>query len=74
MAVLPQSVSMLEFVCYCVSLSLHLSVAWARKYGLRIYLDLHALPGSQNSWVCALFESIICNTDIVSVSESLGEK
>ncbi|KAH6905128.1 exo-beta-1,3-glucanase [Coprinopsis sp. MPI-PUGE-AT-0042] len=24
------------------------AVEWARKYGLRIYLDLHALPGSQN--------------------------
>ncbi|KAI9727059.1 MAG: hypothetical protein M1834_008527 [Cirrosporium novae-zelandiae] len=23
---------------------------WARKYGLRIDLDLHALPGSQNGW------------------------
>ncbi|TFK22532.1 exo-beta-1,3-glucanase [Coprinopsis marcescibilis] len=26
-------------------------VEWARKYGIRIYLDLHALPGSQN--VCS---------------------
>ena len=26
------------------------AVAWARKYGLRINLDLHALPGSQNGW------------------------
>jgi glucan 1,3-beta-glucosidase len=23
---------------------------WARKYGLRINLDLHAVPGSQNPW------------------------
>ncbi|KAI0039236.1 glycoside hydrolase family 5 protein [Auriscalpium vulgare] len=23
---------------------------WARKYGLRIYLDLHAVPGSQNGY------------------------
>ena len=23
---------------------------WARKYGIRINLDLHALPGSQNGW------------------------
>lgn len=23
---------------------------WARKYGLRINLDIHALPGSQNGW------------------------
>lgn len=21
---------------------------WARKYGLRVYLDLHTIPGSQN--------------------------
>ncbi|KAI3602110.1 glycoside hydrolase family 5 protein [Moniliophthora roreri] len=26
------------------------AIAWARKYGLRINLDLHAVPGSQNSW------------------------
>ncbi|KAJ6608605.1 glycoside hydrolase superfamily [Mycena sp. CBHHK59/15] len=26
------------------------AVEWARKYGLRINLDLHALPGSQNGW------------------------
>ncbi|KAJ7771675.1 glycoside hydrolase family 5 protein [Mycena metata] len=26
------------------------AVQWARKYGLRINLDLHALPGSQNGW------------------------
>ncbi|KAK6527214.1 hypothetical protein TWF281_010403 [Arthrobotrys megalospora] len=25
-------------------------IEWARKYGLRIKLDLHGLPGSQNSW------------------------
>ncbi|PKS07207.1 hypothetical protein jhhlp_005809 [Lomentospora prolificans] len=25
-------------------------IEWARKYGLRIKLDLHALPGSQNGW------------------------
>ncbi|KAF8514621.1 glycoside hydrolase superfamily [Gautieria morchelliformis] len=24
--------------------------AWARKYGLRIYLDLHTIPGSQNGY------------------------
>jgi len=24
--------------------------AWARKYGLRINLDLHAVPGSQNGY------------------------
>lgn len=26
------------------------AVVWARKYGLRILLDVHALPGSQNGW------------------------
>ncbi|KAI0065416.1 glycoside hydrolase family 5 protein [Artomyces pyxidatus] len=26
------------------------AIGWARKYGLRINLDLHALPGSQNGW------------------------
>lgn len=25
-------------------------IEWARKYGLRINLDLHGLPGSQNGW------------------------
>jgi glucan 1,3-beta-glucosidase len=25
-------------------------IQWCRKYGLRINLDLHALPGSQNGW------------------------
>ncbi|KAL7420697.1 hypothetical protein Q5752_004648 [Cryptotrichosporon argae] len=26
------------------------AIDWCRKYGLRIYLDFHALPGSQNGW------------------------
>lgn len=26
------------------------ALGWARKYGLRVYLDLHGLPGSQNGW------------------------
>ena len=26
------------------------AINWARKYGLRINLDLHVLPGSQNGW------------------------
>lgn len=26
------------------------ALQWARKYGLRVYLDLHATPGSQNGW------------------------
>ncbi|KIY69876.1 glycoside hydrolase family 5 protein [Cylindrobasidium torrendii FP15055 ss-10] len=26
------------------------AIEWCRKYGIRIYLDLHALPGSQNGW------------------------
>lgn len=25
-------------------------IEWARKYGLRILLDLHGIPGSQNGW------------------------
>jgi glucan 1,3-beta-glucosidase len=25
-------------------------INWARKYGLRVLIDLHALPGSQNGW------------------------
>lgn len=27
------------------------AVGWARKYGIRINLDLHTLPGSQNGYV-----------------------
>lgn len=26
------------------------AITWARKYGLRVNLDLHAIPGSQNGW------------------------
>ncbi|KAJ7075788.1 exo-beta-1,3-glucanase [Mycena belliarum] len=26
------------------------AIQWARKYGIRIFMDLHALPGSQNGW------------------------
>ncbi|KAK8084727.1 hypothetical protein PG997_005998 [Apiospora hydei] len=26
------------------------AIEWCRKYGLRVKLDLHALPGSQNGW------------------------
>jgi len=26
------------------------AIEWSRKYGLRINLDLHAVPGSQNGW------------------------
>lgn len=26
------------------------AIGWARKYGLRINLDLHTIPGSQNGW------------------------
>ncbi|KAL6305370.1 glycoside hydrolase superfamily [Sparassis latifolia] len=26
------------------------AIEWARKYGLRINLDFHSLPGSQNGW------------------------
>lgn len=26
------------------------ALGWARKYGLRVFMDVHALPGSQNGW------------------------
>lgn len=26
------------------------ALTWARKYGLRVNLDLHTVPGSQNGW------------------------
>ena len=26
------------------------AIGWSRKYGLRILLDFHGLPGSQNGW------------------------
>ncbi|KAG7086576.1 hypothetical protein E1B28_002522 [Marasmius oreades] len=26
------------------------ALGWARKYGIRVNLDLHAVPGSQNGW------------------------
>lgn len=26
------------------------AIKWARKYGIRINLDLHSVPGSQNGW------------------------
>ncbi|KAF8641456.1 hypothetical protein AX16_009968 [Volvariella volvacea WC 439] len=26
------------------------AIQWGRKYGIRIYLDVHGLPGSQNGW------------------------
>jgi len=26
------------------------AIEWARKYGIRINLDFHSLPGSQNGW------------------------
>ncbi|OWZ33521.1 glucan 1,3-beta-glucosidase [Cryptococcus neoformans AD2-60a] len=26
------------------------AIKWARKYGLRVNLDLHSVPGSQNGW------------------------
>lgn len=34
-------------------------IGWARKYGLRIYLDLHTVPGSQNGTWCLLV--MICS-------------
>lgn len=43
------------------------AIGWARKYGLRINLDLHAHPGSQNGCVFArslsLCIAIICLND-----------
>nr|XP_019009605.1 exo-beta-1,3-glucanase [Kwoniella pini CBS 10737]OCF48386.1 exo-beta-1,3-glucanase [Kwoniella pini CBS 10737] len=26
------------------------AIGWSRKYGIRIFIDFHALPGSQNGW------------------------
>jgi len=26
------------------------AIEWCRKYGLRVNLDLHAVPGAQNPW------------------------
>jgi len=26
------------------------AIQWARKYGIRISMDFHAVPGSQNGW------------------------
>jgi len=26
------------------------AIKWARKYGIRISMDFHAVPGSQNGW------------------------
>jgi glucan 1,3-beta-glucosidase len=26
------------------------ALAWSRKYGIRVHLDLHSVPGSQNGW------------------------
>lgn len=37
----------LEGVCWEYFLK---AITWARKYGLRINLDLHTIPGSQNGW------------------------
>lgn len=37
----------LEKVCWQYILKVF---AWCRKYGIRIKLDLHAVPGSQNVW------------------------
>jgi aryl-phospho-beta-D-glucosidase BglC (GH1 family) len=47
MDVLPQSVrQILSFLCDTFSSNnAMLSIGWARKYGLRVILDLHALPG-----------------------------
>ena len=58
--ILPQIVSYTLENVLCHWLHLLSSIQWARKYGLRIYLDLHALPGSQNGWVSlAMWQPII---------------
>lgn len=38
-------------------------IGWARKYGLRIYLDLHTVPGSQNgtSYLLLLVIYFVCD-------------
>lgn len=59
--ILPQSVSF--EICYIWTiflLSLERRIQWARKYGIRIYLDLHALPGSQNGWVSIVWMAFSC--------------
>lgn len=38
-------------LCLNFSVSYFLkAIKWARKYGLHINIDFHALPGSQNGW------------------------
>ncbi|KIY53213.1 glycoside hydrolase [Fistulina hepatica ATCC 64428] len=37
----------LEGICWKYILRL---IGWARKYGIRVMLDLHTIPGSQNGW------------------------
>ncbi|KAJ7250042.1 glycoside hydrolase superfamily [Mycena haematopus] len=37
-------------------------IQWGRKYGIRIFLDLHALPGSQNGWI--YFDVCIPNSSL----------
>ncbi len=44
---------MSDIACWITDLIFN-SIEWGRKYGIRIFLDLHALPGSQNGWVSPL--------------------
>ncbi|TFK33882.1 hypothetical protein BDQ12DRAFT_400273 [Crucibulum laeve] len=38
------------FECPFITVYFPQILDWARKYGLRVYLDLHAMPGSQNGY------------------------
>ncbi|KAF8827374.1 hypothetical protein HHX47_DHR4000380 [Lentinula edodes] len=44
------------------------AIQWARKYGIRIYLDLHALPGSQNGWP-AIWEGFLSGADRLALDQ-----
>lgn len=44
------------------------ALGWARKYGLRVLLDLHGLPGSQNGW------NHSGKAGVVNVSRSMGRR
>lgn len=48
-----------------------LRIQWGRKYGIRIFLDLHALPGSQNAWVSVAALSGDCVPDSPSARTTL---
>lgn len=44
-----EGVRLLEAVARLIK-SRPFSIEWGRKQGIRIYLDLHTLPESQNGW------------------------